>query len=54
MRATLICGAGDVRVEDVPDPVLLEPTDAIVARLDDLPPAAGDHHGEERMRMIER
>jgi len=30
MRATLMYGAGDVRVEDVPDPVLHEPTDAIV------------------------
>jgi threonine dehydrogenase-like Zn-dependent dehydrogenase len=30
MRATLIYGAGDVRVEDVPDPILREPTDAIV------------------------
>lgn len=30
MRATLIYGAGDVRIEDVPDPVLREPTDAIV------------------------
>jgi threonine dehydrogenase-like Zn-dependent dehydrogenase len=30
MRATLIYGAGDVRVEDVPDPELREPTDAIV------------------------
>jgi threonine dehydrogenase-like Zn-dependent dehydrogenase len=30
MLATLIYGAGDVRVEDVPDPVLKEPTDAIV------------------------
>lgn len=30
MRATLIYGAGDVRVEDVPDPVLHEPTDALV------------------------
>jgi threonine dehydrogenase-like Zn-dependent dehydrogenase len=30
MRATLMYGAGDVRVEDVPDPVLREPTDAIV------------------------
>jgi hypothetical protein len=29
-RATLIYGAGDVRVEDVPDPVLEEPTDALV------------------------
>ncbi|WP_024287327.1 zinc-dependent alcohol dehydrogenase family protein [Cellulomonas sp. KRMCY2] len=30
MRATLMYGAGDVRVEDVPDPVLRRPTDAIV------------------------
>ncbi|MFB9180277.1 hypothetical protein ACFFX1_19210 [Dactylosporangium sucinum] len=28
MRATLIYGAGDVRVGTVPDPVLREPTDA--------------------------
>jgi threonine dehydrogenase-like Zn-dependent dehydrogenase len=30
MKATLIYGAGDVRVEHVPDPKLLEPTDAVV------------------------
>ena len=30
MRATLLYGAGDVRVEQVPDPVLREPTDALV------------------------
>jgi threonine dehydrogenase-like Zn-dependent dehydrogenase len=30
MRATLMYGAGDVRVQDVPDPVLREPTDAVV------------------------
>jgi threonine dehydrogenase-like Zn-dependent dehydrogenase len=30
MRAPLMYGAGDVRVENVPDPVLQEPTDAIV------------------------
>ncbi len=30
MRATLIYGAGDIRVEDVPDPVIEEPTDALV------------------------
>jgi threonine dehydrogenase-like Zn-dependent dehydrogenase len=30
MRATFLYGAGDVRVEDVPDPVLREPTDAVV------------------------
>jgi hypothetical protein len=30
MRATLMYGAGDVRVEDVPDPVVREPADAVV------------------------
>ena len=30
MRATLIYGAGDVRVENVPDATLREPTDALV------------------------
>ena len=30
MRATIMYGAGDVRVESVPDPSILEPTDAIV------------------------
>ncbi|MBD5784727.1 alcohol dehydrogenase catalytic domain-containing protein [Cellulosimicrobium terreum] len=30
MRATFMYGAGDVRVETVPDPVLQQPTDAIV------------------------
>lgn len=30
MRATLIYGAGDIRVEDVPDPVIKDSTDAIV------------------------
>src|SRR5262245_41465017 len=30
MRATLIYGPRDVRLEDVPDPVLREPTDAVV------------------------
>lgn len=30
LRATYIYGAGDVRVEDAPDPKLLQPTDAIV------------------------
>ncbi|GAA1728775.1 zinc-dependent alcohol dehydrogenase family protein [Isoptericola hypogeus] len=30
MRATVMYGAGDVRVENVPDPVLVEPTDAVV------------------------
>jgi hypothetical protein len=30
MRATVIYGAGDVRVETVPDPVIQRPTDALV------------------------
>jgi threonine dehydrogenase-like Zn-dependent dehydrogenase len=30
MRATLIYGPGDVRVEDVPDPAIRQPTDAVV------------------------
>ncbi|MEJ2890288.1 zinc-binding dehydrogenase [Actinomycetospora aeridis] len=30
MKATLMYGAGDVRVEDVPDPVIQQPTDALV------------------------
>src|SRR2546428_2377084 len=30
MRATVMYGAGDVRVETVPDPRLIEPTDALV------------------------
>src|SRR5438876_4546185 len=30
MRATLMYGAGDVRVEDVPDPQIIEPTDALI------------------------
>jgi threonine dehydrogenase-like Zn-dependent dehydrogenase len=30
MKATLVYGPGDVRVEEVPDPTLREPTDAVV------------------------
>ena len=30
MRATVMYGAGDVRIEDVPDARLIEPTDALV------------------------
>src|SRR3989442_4846004 len=30
MRATVIHGTGDVRIENVPDPRLIEPTDALV------------------------
>ena len=31
MRATIMYEAGDVRIENVPDPALIEPTDAVVA-----------------------
>src|SRR5207249_10300405 len=31
MRATVMYGAGDVRVENVPDAQLIDPTDALVA-----------------------
>lgn len=30
MRATFMYGAGDVRVEHAPDPVIQQPTDAVV------------------------
>src|SRR5436190_21875478 len=30
MRATVMFAAGDVRIQDVPDPSIIEPTDAIV------------------------
>src|SRR3954466_7530250 len=30
MRATVMYEAGDVRVEDVPDPSIIDPTDAVV------------------------
>ncbi len=30
MQATVMYGAGDVRLETLPDPVLQEPTDAVV------------------------
>jgi threonine dehydrogenase-like Zn-dependent dehydrogenase len=66
MRATLIYGAGDVRVETVPDPKLHEPTDAIVRVLrscicgSDLWPYAskpaqdhGDRIGHEFLGVVE-
>ncbi|MCG8915797.1 zinc-dependent alcohol dehydrogenase family protein [Actinokineospora sp. PR83] len=66
MRATLIYGAGDVRVEDVPDPRLHEPTDAVVRVLrscvcgSDLWPygakehaAEGDRIGHEFLGVVE-
>ena len=30
MRATVMYGAGDVRIENVPDPSIIEPSDAIL------------------------
>jgi hypothetical protein len=30
MRATVMFGAGDVRIENIPDARLVEPTDAVV------------------------
>ena len=30
MRATVMYGAGDVRIVDVPDPSIVDPTDAIL------------------------
>jgi len=33
MRATLMYGAADVRVQDLPDPAVQEPTDAVVSVL---------------------
>jgi threonine dehydrogenase-like Zn-dependent dehydrogenase len=66
MRATLIYGAGNVRVEQVPDPVLQEPTDAVVRVLrscicgSDLWPYAsrpetgdGDRIGHEFLGVVE-
>jgi threonine dehydrogenase-like Zn-dependent dehydrogenase len=30
MRATIMFGAGNVRIENIPDPQIIEPTDAVV------------------------
>jgi threonine dehydrogenase-like Zn-dependent dehydrogenase len=30
MRATVMYAAGDVRIENVPDPTIQEPTDAVI------------------------
>jgi threonine dehydrogenase-like Zn-dependent dehydrogenase len=66
MRATLIYGAGDVRVEDAPDPQLHDPTDALVRVLracicgSDLwpygsraPTEQGDRIGHEFLGVVE-
>jgi threonine dehydrogenase-like Zn-dependent dehydrogenase len=57
MRATLLYGAGDVRVETVPDPRLIHPTDAIVTVTracicgSDLWPYKSMDHGDAPRRM---
>jgi threonine dehydrogenase-like Zn-dependent dehydrogenase len=57
MRATLMYGAGDVRVETVPHPTLQAPTDAIVRIVagcicgSDLWPYASKPHSEDGARM---
>ncbi|MHA7207916.1 zinc-dependent alcohol dehydrogenase family protein [Arthrobacter sp. MDT1-65] len=57
MRATLMYGAGDVRVETVPNPTLQEPTDAIVRIVagcicgSDLWPYASKEATDEGARM---
>jgi threonine dehydrogenase-like Zn-dependent dehydrogenase len=66
MRATLIYGAGDVRVEEVPDPGIQQPTDAVVRVLracicgSDLwpygsrpPTEHGDRIGHEFLGVVE-
>ncbi|WP_285543139.1 zinc-dependent alcohol dehydrogenase family protein [Streptomyces lavendulae] len=66
MRATVIYGAGDVRIEDVPDPRVHQPTDAVVRVLSscicgsDLWPygskpaqAHGDRIGHEFLGVVE-
>lgn len=66
MRATLIYGAGDVRVEEVPDPKIQRPTDAVVRVLrscicgSDLwpygsrpPTEHGDRIGHEFLGVVE-
>ena len=66
MKATLMYGAGDVRVETVPDPTILQPTDAIVRTVrtcvcgSDLHPyhsmpaqEAGQSMGHESLAVVE-
>ena len=66
MRATLIYGAGDIRVEEVPDPKLVKATDAVVRVLrssicgSDLwryrskqPTELGDRIGHEFLGVVE-
>jgi threonine dehydrogenase-like Zn-dependent dehydrogenase len=57
MRATVMYGAGDVRIEDVPDAHLIEPTDALVRVTraavcgSDLWPYKTMEHGDTGRRM---
>ena len=57
MRATVLFGAGDVRIEDVPDARLVEPTDAVVRVTracicgSDLWPYGGQEPSEPGRRM---
>jgi threonine dehydrogenase-like Zn-dependent dehydrogenase len=66
MRATVIHGAGDVRVEDVADPKVVEPTDAVVRVVrscicgsdlwpyKDMPPGEqGERIGHEFLGVVE-
>jgi len=38
MKATTLHGTGDVRVESVPDPRIVDPTDAVLRRVPGLEP----------------
>ena len=57
MRATVMFGAGDVRIETVPDARLIEPTDALVVVTraaicgSDLWPYKAMEHSETGRRM---
>lgn len=57
MKATFMYGAGDVRVEEVPDPTIQNPTDAIVRAVracvcgSDLHPYHSKPHGEHGQPM---
>src|SRR3989442_4679964 len=57
MRATVLYGAGDVRVEHVPDARIIEPTDALLAVTracicgSDLWPYTQMEHSETGQRM---
>src|SRR5947208_12484558 len=57
MRATVLHGAGDVRIETVPDAGLVEPTDALVAVThacicgSDLWPYKNEEHSDTGRRM---